>query len=59
MKVYVYGAYTYKSMGERLVEVKIIAPDKGTAYTIARDMFENCRFINTDEGIFLNDEYDY
>lgn len=59
MKVFVFGAYTYKSYGERLVEIKVIAETKKEAYEIARDMCENSKFINIDEGLLLNDEYDY
>lgn len=59
MKVFVYAAYTYKAYGENLVEIKVIAENKKEAYAIVRDMCENSKYINTDEGILLNDEYDY
>lgn len=58
MKVFVYAAYTYKAYGENLVEIKVIAENRKEAYAIVRDMCENSKYINTDEGIFLNDEYD-
>lgn len=56
MKVFVYAAYTYTG---KLVEIKIIAETRKEAYKIARDMCENSKYINIDEGILLNDEYDY
>lgn len=59
MKVFVYGAYTYRAYGERLVEIKVIAETKKEACEMARDMYENSKYINIDEGFFLNDEYDY
>lgn len=59
MKVYVYGAYTYRAYGERLVEIKVIAETKKEAGEIARDMCQNSKYINLDEGLLLNDEYDY
>ena len=59
MKVFVYGAYTYRAYGERLVEIKVIAETKKEAYEMVRDMCENSKYINIDEGVFLNDKYDY
>ena len=59
MKVFIFGAYTYKKYGENLIEVKIIAEDRKTANEMMRDIMENSNCINADEGFFLNDEYDY
>ena len=59
MKVFVFGAYTYKTYGGRLVEIKVIAETKKEAYAIAYDMCKNSQYINIDEGVLLNDEYDY
>ena len=59
MKVFIFGAYTYKKYGEKLIEVKIIAEDRKTAKEMMRDIMENSNCINADEGFFLNDEYDY
>lgn len=56
MKVFVYVAYDRK---ENPVEIKVIAENKIEAYAIARDMCENSRYIDIDEGVYLNDEYDY
>lgn len=59
MKVFVYGAYTYQCYGGRLVEIKVIAENKKEARAIAENMCENSKYIDIDEGVFLNDEYDY
>lgn len=59
MKVYVFGAETYKSFGGKLIEIKIIAEDKKTAVEMMRDICKNSKCINEDEGFFLNDEWDY
>lgn len=59
MKVFIFGAYTYKRFGGKLIEVKIIAEDKKTANEMMRDIMTNSKCIDADEGFFLNDEYDY
>ena len=57
MKKYTLAAYDWKGM---LVELSVIAESKGEASTMARCIFNSCReFINTDEGIFFNNEEDY
>lgn len=59
MKVFVFGAYTYKSFGGNLIEIKIIAEDRKTANEMMRDICKNSKCIDADDGFFLNDEYDY
>ena len=59
MKVFVYGAYTYQCYGGRLVEIKVIAENKKEARMITENMCDNSKYIDSDEGVFLNDEYDY
>jgi len=59
MKVFIFGAYTYKKYGGKLIEIKIIAEDKKMANEIMRDIYYNSNCIEVDEGFFLNDEYDY
>ena len=57
MKKYTYGAYDWKG---RLVELSVVADSKAEAGEIARDILGNARrYINIDEGIFLNDEEEY
>ena len=57
MKKYTFAAYDRKG---RLVELKLIAESKGEADKTARDIFHSAfEHIDTDEGIFLNDEEDY
>lgn len=57
MKKYTYAAYDRKG---RLVELTVIAETKGEADKLARGIFHSSfEFIDTDEGIFLNDEEDY
>ena len=57
MKKYSFSAYDRKG---RLVELKVIAESKGEAGKLARGIFNSSfEFIDTDEGIFLNDEEDY
>lgn len=58
MRAFTYGAYTYQCYGGRLVEIKVIAENKREAYAIAYNMCDNSNYIDTDEGVFLNDEYD-
>ncbi len=56
MKKYTYGAYDWNG---RLVELSIMAENKGEAGKMARGIFEGAReYINSDEGIFLSDEED-
>ncbi len=59
LKVFVYGAYTHKSYGGKLIEVKIIAESEKMANKMMRDIKTNSKCIDTDKGYFLNDEYDY
>lgn len=59
MKVYVFGVYTYKTYGGNLVEIKVIAKSRGEARKIVESMVYYSTYINADEGILLNDEYDY
>ena len=57
MKKYTFAAYDRKG---RLVELTAIAESKGEADKMARAIFHSAfEYINTDEGIFLNDEEDY
>ena len=57
MKKYTFAAYDRKG---RLVELKVIVETKSEADKMARAIFHSAfDFINTDEGIFLNDEEDY
>lgn len=56
MKKYTYAAYDWRG---NLVELSIIAEDQKEAGKIARDIFEtSLRYINIDEGVFLNDQED-
>ncbi|MBO5969170.1 MAG: hypothetical protein J6S14_11815 [Clostridia bacterium] len=57
--VYVYGAYLRKRYGGHLVEIKVIAQSRSEARTIVRGMIENSPHIDVDEGLLLNDEYEY
>lgn len=59
MKVFMFGAYTYKSYGGKLIEIKIIAKDEKIACEMMRDICEHSYCIDNDDGFFLNDEYDY
>lgn len=59
MKVFIFGAYTYKKYGGKLIEVKIIAEDRKTANEMMRDIMENSKCIDADDGFFLSAEYDY
>lgn len=59
MKVFMFGAYTYKSYGGKLIEIKIIAENNKMAYEMMRDICESSKCIDADDGFFLNDEYDY
>lgn len=57
MKKYTYGAYDWNG---NLVELSVIAENKAEAGKMARGILEGAReHINTDEGIFLNDEEEY
>lgn len=57
MRKYIYGAYDRNG---RLVELSVIAEGKAEADKMARGIFESAReYIDTDDGIYLNDEYDY
>ncbi len=57
MKKYTYAAYDWNG---RLVELSVIAETKAEAGKMARGILDNAReFIDTDEGVFLNDEEDY
>lgn len=57
MKKYTFAAYDWHG---HLVELSVIAESKAKADKIAREIFNNSRqHINTDEGIFLNDEEGY
>lgn len=57
MKKYTFAAYDWHG---HLVELSVIAESKAKADKIARDIFNNLRkYINTDEGIYLQDEEDY
>ena len=57
MKKYIYGAYDRNG---RLVELSVIAESQYDAGIMARGILEAAReYIDTDEGIYLNDEYDY
>lgn len=54
MKKYTYGAYDWNG---RLVELSVIAENRAEAGKMARGILEGARtYINSDEGIFLNDE---
>lgn len=56
MKKYTFGAYDWRG---NLVELRIIAEDRKEATEIARNIYEtSLRWINIDEGVFLNDEED-
>lgn len=59
MKVFKFGAYTYKKYGGKLIEIKIIAENEKIANEMIRDIIENSKCIDNDEGYFLSDEYDY
>ena len=59
MKVFKFGAYTKARYGNQLIEIKLIAEDKKLATEMMRDILENSTCVDTDEGFFLNDEYDY
>ena len=59
MKVFMFGAYTYKRYGGKLIEIKIIAEDKTMANGMMRDIAKHSNCIDDDEGFFLSDEYDY
>lgn len=57
MKKYTFAANDRKG---RLVELKVIAETKSEADKLARAIFHSVfEFIDTDEGIFLNNEEDY
>lgn len=57
MKKYTFSAYDHKG---RLVELRVIAESKAEADKLARDIFHSAfPLIDTDEGIFFNDEEDY
>lgn len=54
MKHFIFIAWDYKG---RLTEIKVKAEDKKEAYMIARDMCENSKYINIDEGVLFSSEY--
>lgn len=57
MKRYTYGAYDWHG---HLVELTVVADNKAEAGKMARGILDGAReFIDTDEGIFLNNEEDY
>ena len=57
MKKYTYAAYDWNG---RLVELSVMAETKAEAGKMSRSILENARdYINSDEGIFLNDEEDF
>lgn len=57
MKKYIFGAYDRNG---RLVELSVIAENRAEAGKMARSILESAReYIDVDDGIFLNDEYDY
>ena len=59
MKVFKFGAYTYKKCSGKLIEIKIIAENKKIANKMIEDICKNSKCIDNDEGFFLSDEYDY
>lgn len=54
--VYTYGAYLHDGS---LIEIKVIAEHQEDAFDVVRDMCSQSNYVDMEQGIFLNDEYEY